>query len=241
MTERTGRRRRAVALIVGILLLLGLSCWALTYTPLFRARHIRVTGVSVLTAEEIRGLGGVDETTNVVHVDRDAVVGRLETSPWVADASVHVELPDTLELRITERRPIGLIDALGEHGVLASDASVLPTAPGVPQDLPAVRAALGAPSELQRQAAAAILVAIDPVVSKRVSAVTVGQDGLVTLTLTNGTEVQAGAAGDEAAKAEALRGVLRWASSGDLELTSIDVSAPTAPSATLSDGSTLTP
>ena len=37
------------------------------------------------------------------------------------------------------------------------------------------------------------------------------------------------------------RAVLRWASSGDLELTSIDVSAPTAPSATLSDGSTLTP
>jgi cell division protein FtsQ len=241
VTDRTGRRRRAVALIVGILLLLGLSCWALTYTPLFRARHIRVTGVNVLTAEEVRGLGEVDEATNVVHVDRDAVVARLETSPWVADAAVLVELPDTLELRITERRPVGLIDALGEHGVLASDASVLPMAPGVPGELPAVRAALGAPSELQRQAAAAILVAIDPVVSKRVSAVMVGQDGLVTLTLTSGTTVQTGAAGEEAAKAEALRAVLRWASSGDLELTSIDVSAPTAPSATLSDGSTLTP
>ena len=73
MTERTGRRRRAIALVVGILLLLGLSVWALTYTPVFRARHIRVTGVDVLTAEEIRGLGGVDESTNVVHVDRDAV------------------------------------------------------------------------------------------------------------------------------------------------------------------------
>ena len=241
MTERTGRRRRIVALTVGILLLLGLSCWALTYTSLFRARHIRVTGVDVLTAEEVRGLGGVDEATNVVHVDRDAVVGRLETSPWVADASVHVDLPDTLELRITERRPVGLIDALGEHGVLASDASVLPMAPGVPDGLPAVRAALGAPSDLQRQAAAAILVAIDPVVSKRISAVTVGQDGLVTLTLTSGTTVQTGAAGEEDAKAEALRAVLRWASVGDLELTSIDVSAPTAPSATLSDGSTLTP
>jgi cell division protein FtsQ len=197
--------------------------------------------VNVLTVDEVRGLGGVDDTTNVVHVDREAVVGRLEASPWVADASVLVELPDTLELRITERRPIGLIDALGEHGVLANDATVLPMTPGVPEGLPAVRAALGAPSESQRQAAAAILMAIDPVVSKRVSALTVGQDGLVTLTLTSGTTVRTGAAGDEAAKAEALRAVLRWASSDDLELTSIDVSAPTAPSATLSDGSTLTP
>jgi cell division protein FtsQ len=241
VTERTGRRRRIVALFVGALLLLGLSTWALTYTSLFQAHHIRVTGVNVLTPDEVRGLGEVDASTNVVHVDRDAVVSRLEASPWVADASVLVELPDTLELRITERRPIGLIDALGEHGVLSSDATVLPMAPGVPDGLPAVRAALGAPTESQRQAAAAILMAIDPVVSKRVSAVTVGQDGLVTLTLTSGTTVQTGAAGDEAAKAEALRAVLRWASSDDLELTSIDVSAPTAPSATLSDGSTLTP
>ena len=241
MPERIGRRRRVVALVVGALLLLGLSGWALTYTSLFQARHIRVTGVAVLTADEVRGLGEVDDTTNVVHVDRDAVVARLEASPWVADASVLVELPDTLELRITERRPIGLIDALGEHGVLASDATVLPMAPGIPDGLPAVRAALGAPDDAQRQAAAAILVAIDPVVSKRVSAVTVGQDGLVTLTLTSGTTVRTGAAGDEAAKAEALRAVLRWASADDLELTSIDVSAPTAPSATLSDGSTLTP
>ena len=241
MTDRTGRRRRIVALVVGALLLLGLSGWALTYTSLFQAHHIRVTGVNVLTPDEVRGLGEVTEATNVVHVDRDAVVSRLEASPWVADASVLVQLPDTLELRITERRPIGLIDALGEHGVLSSDATVLPMAPGVPDGLPAVRAALGAPSESQRQAAASILVAIDPVVSKRVSAVTVGQDGLVTLTLTSGTTVRTGAAGNEAAKAEALRAVLRWASSDDLELTSIDVSAPTAPSATLSDGSTLTP
>jgi cell division protein FtsQ len=239
--ERIGRRRRVVALVVGALLLLGLSGWALTYTSLFQARHIRVTGVAVLTADEVRGLGEVDDTTNVVHVDRDAVVARLEASPWVADASVLVELPDTLELRITERRPIGLIDALGEHGVLASDATVLPMAPGIPDGLPAVRAALGAPDDAQRQAAAAILVAIDPVVSKRVSAVTVGQDGLVTLTLTSGTTVQTGAAGDETAKAEALSAVLRWASSDDHARTSIDVSAPTAPSATLSDGSTLTP
>jgi len=228
-------------LIVAGVLVFGFAGWALTYTPVFRARHIRVVGVDVLTAQEVRMLGGVDDVTNVVHMDRTAVTGRLEASPWIADASVHVDLPDTLELRITERRPVGVIDALGERGILASDATLLPMTPGVPDGLPAVRAALGAPSEDQRRAAAAILSALDPVVSERVSAVTVGQDGLVTLSLSAGTEVSTGAAGDEVAKAEALRAVLRWASSGDLELTSIDVSAPTAPSATLSDGSTLTP
>jgi hypothetical protein len=35
--------------------------------------------------------------------------------------------------------------------------------------------------------------------------------------------------------------VLRWAASGGHSLSSIDVSAPDAPSATLANGSTLTP
>ena len=241
MAERTARRRRALALGLGIALLLGLSVWALTYTSLFRAHHIRVDGAGALSAERVRTLAGVDAATNVVHVDQAAVVARLEQDPWIAQASVHVELPDTLVLEITERRPVGVIDAMGDRAILASDATLLPTTWGIPDDLPAVRAALGAPTQEQRTAAADLLTALDPVVVKRVTTISVGQDGLVTLTLTSGATVVAGQGGDEGAKAEALRAVLRWAASKNLDLTSVDISAPTAPSATLSGGSTLTP
>lgn len=241
MPERTLRRRRGLALLIGIPIVLALSVWALTYTPVFRARHIRVEGAGALTAGDVRTLAGVDGSTNVVHLDREAVVSRLEASPWVADASIRVGLPNTLVIEVTERRPVGVIDGLGESGILASDGTVLPAAAGVPDGLPAVHAALGAPDEDQRRSAAALLDALDPVVAKRVAEVSVGQDGLVTLTLTSGTTVAAGEAGDEGAKAQALRAVLRWASSGGVELTSIDVSAPTAPSVTLPDGSTVLP
>ena len=241
MAERTARRRRALALGLGIALLLGLSAWALTYTSLFRAHHIRVEGAGALSAEQVRTLAEVDAATNVVHVDQAAVVARLEQDPWIAQASVHVELPDTLVLEITERRPVGVIDAMGDRAILASDATLLPTTWGIPDDLPAVRAALGAPTQEQRTAAADLLTALDPVVVKRVTTISVGQDGLVTLTLTSGVTVVAGQEGDEGAKAEALRAVLRWAASKNLDLTSVDISAPTAPSATLSGGSTLTP
>ena len=53
--------------------------------------------------------------------------------------------------------------------------------------------------------------------------------------------MDAGTPGEEAAKATALRAVLRWANAGSHSLATIDVSAPGAPSATLTDGSTLTP
>jgi cell division protein FtsQ len=241
MAEMSPRRRRAVGLIVGIPLVVTLALWSLTYTPLFRAHHIRVHGATILSADDVRRLAGVDGSTNVAHLDAGGAVARLEESPWIAGASVQVQLPDTLVLEITERRPVGLIDALGESGILASDATLLPITAGVPNDLPAVRAALGPPTQDQRTAAAALLSALDPVVARRLTEVLVGQDGLVTLTLTSGATVDAGEAGDEVAKAESLRAVLRWATSRQLDLSSIDISAPTAPSATLSDGSTLTP
>ena len=110
------------------------------------------------------------------------------------------ELPDTLVLGVTERRPVGVIDALGERGILASDATLLPMTAGAPEGLPAVRAGLGAPSEDQRRAAAALLAALDPVVMARVREVSVGQDGIVSLALASGTTVNAGEVGDEAAE-----------------------------------------
>ena len=136
MAEVSLRRRRALGLIVGIPLVLALSLWALTFTPLFRAHHIRVQGATALSPVEVRSLAGVDGSTNVVHLDDVGVVGRLEESPWIADASVHVELPDTLVLEITERRPVGVIDALGESGILASDATLLPMTAGAPSAEP---------------------------------------------------------------------------------------------------------
>jgi hypothetical protein len=69
----------------------------------------------------------------------------------------------------------------------------------------------------------------------------VGQDLQTSLTLRDGVIVDAGMPGQEAEKAAALRAVLHWATSGGHPLSSIDVSAPAAPSATLANGSTLTP
>jgi hypothetical protein len=134
-----------------------------------------------------------------------------------------------------------VIEAMGETSVLASDGSELPATVGDLSGLPTMRAALGAPDEGQRLAAADLLAALDPVVEQRVSAITVGQDRDVALALRGGVAVQAGAPGNEGAKAAALRAVLRWAATGAHDLATVDVSAPSAPSATLVDGSSVTP
>jgi cell division protein FtsQ len=241
MVDPSVRTRRLAAIAVVAVIALAVAAWALTYTPVFAARHIRVQGIETLRPDAVRALAGVDGSTNVWHVDTEAIVGRLLSDPWIAAASVRRDLPDTLVLAVTERRPVAVVSAMGETSILASDATILQAAGGVPPDLPTMHAALGAPDDTQRQAAASLLTALDPVVEQRVTDVTVGQDGAVTLTLRDGVMVDAGAPGEETAKADALRAILRWAASGGRALTAVDVSAPSAPAATLADGSSVTP
>jgi cell division protein FtsQ len=234
------RQRRIIAVAAVGVVVVALAAWAFTYTPVFRADHIRVLGAETLQPDAVRTLAGIDGSTNVVHLDTEAVVARLLADPWIASASVQRDLPSTLVLRIVERHPVARITAMGATTILASDGSVLPTR-GAPPDLPEMHAALGAPDDAQRRAAADLLSALDPVVTQRVRNITVGQDEVVTLTLRDGVTVDAGVPGEEQAKANALRGVLRWAATGSHDLAAVDISAPAAPSATLSDGSSVTP
>jgi len=243
-SERSVRRRRVLALTLLVPIAVATAAWALTYTPLFDAKHIRVEGAVSLRPGDVRGLAGVEPSTNVFHLQPDEVTARLLTDPWIASARVDKDLPDTVVLTVVERRPVGVIDAMGERSVLASDGTVLPAAAATLATLdrlPAVDAALGAPDEPQRAAAASLLGALDPVVAQRVTGITVGQDLSETLTLRDGVTVDAGMPGQESAKATALRAVLRWAATGGHTLSAVDVSAPNAPSATLADGSTFTP
>ncbi len=237
-------RRRVLALLLLVPIAVATVAWAITYTPLFEARHIRVEGAVSLRPDAVRSLAGVEPSTNVFHLQTEAVAASLLSDPWISSASVQRDLPDTIVVAIVEREPVGMIDATGEPSILASDGTILPASTATTSAidaLPKVQAALGTPDEAQRTAAATLLGALDQVVAHRVSELSVGQDLRTSLTLRDGVTVDAGAPGEEAQKAAALRAVLRWAASGGHALSSIDVSAPDAPSATLADGSTLTP
>jgi cell division protein FtsQ len=241
MREVIAGRRRAIALAAAGSLVLVAGLWALTYTSLFAARELRVHGNSVLRARDVRAIAGISAATNVVHLDRAAITDRLEAQPWIADATVQTDLPNTVVLTIHERQPVGVIEALGRRSILSSDGSALPMPDTPVAQLPIVRAALGEPTGTQRDAAALVLDALDPVVLARVDGVLVGQDGDIRLRLVSGVAVDIGERGQEEEKATALRAILRWAAQEHVHPTSIDVSSPAAPSVELPNGSTVLP
>jgi cell division protein FtsQ len=216
------------------LVVVGLGTGA-TFTPLFAARQVRVEGNARLSADEVADLAGVDDRTNVFHLDVSEAEAALEEDPWIASAVVERDLPATVILRVTERTPVATAGSV----VVAADGTILPGAE--PLDMPEIDALAGELDPNDRAAGAAALGAMAPVVRDRIDRVVVELDGDLVLVLRGGASVRYGRPSEVVAKAEALRAVLRWAGEHDARIASVDVSVPGAPTLRPVDGIVITP
>lgn len=116
---KPSRRRRWVARVsrtavrrtLGLLLLaFGVQqamSFALT-TPLLRVNRIAVHGNVRLSSGQVQALVEDLRGTSILRADLDAFRARLIESPWVGDVALRRVLPSTIEVFVSERRPVGL-------------------------------------------------------------------------------------------------------------------------------------
>jgi cell division protein FtsQ len=72
--------------------------------------RVDVRGSHFLSEGEVRELLGPAVGENILLLDIEALKARLRSSPWVADARVGRNLPDTLMVEIRERVPLALAE-----------------------------------------------------------------------------------------------------------------------------------
>jgi cell division protein FtsQ len=201
---------------------------------LFAADAVRVDGTVRLDDEAVRRLGGVDIGTNVAHLDAESVERGLLRDPRIASATVTLDPPDLVIIRIDERIPVATTDLDGAAAVVADDGAILPGEPSVA--LPEIHPVGGELSAPRREAAARALGALPPVVRRSVATVFTATGGELVLETSDRVTVTYGPAVDIAAKGAALRAVLEWARDGSIQLASIDVTVSTAPTVRTADG-----
>jgi cell division protein FtsQ len=86
--------------------------------------RIVVRGNERLSPAEVIGVIGGIRGENMVATDLDAWRDRLLAWPWVQDATLRRRLPSTIEVVVSERRPIG-IARLGDHLYLVDAHAVV--------------------------------------------------------------------------------------------------------------------
>lgn len=155
---RSSEKRRArldryktvvLALVVAVgvvwLLLLGgerLVRVLFTSNDLYTVRNLDIETDGRLTEELIGKYGGLEQGVNIFEVDLDDVRSELENVPLIKEAVIRRALPDTIEVRVSERialakvgaRPDGYQMMVDREGILLGPArsdKFLPTLSGL--------------------------------------------------------------------------------------------------------------
>ncbi|MBN8920764.1 MAG: cell division protein FtsQ/DivIB [Rhizobiales bacterium] len=105
----------------------------------FKIATLTVTGRAQLSEAELLAAGGITTNTSLLLLDVAAVRQKLESSPWIAHATVRKLYPNHLEIAIEERQAFALWQKNGQISLIAVDGTVLaPVEAGSAPRLPLV-------------------------------------------------------------------------------------------------------
>ena len=107
---------RTVAIVSGSLLVLvvvgALALTILSHTGMFLVQNVAAQDTEHLTAEEIVRLADVGDGTTLLNVDTAAIEEGVRKNPWVASVEISRNFPDTLGIRVNERK-LGTLVSMG--------------------------------------------------------------------------------------------------------------------------------
>ena len=109
-----------------------------THSHIFLVQEVRVAAVESLTEAEVLRLADMDRARNVLMLDAHAIETRLESEPWIRDASVTVDLR-ALSVQIDiEERTLAAIVADGVPLMVDTDGEPIRTWEGDALDAPVI-------------------------------------------------------------------------------------------------------
>jgi cell division protein FtsQ len=202
--DRLRRRRRWRRLSVTItvfLALLALTGYSLLWhTKVFDVRSTTVSGVNVLTKQQVLAAAGIPPHAPVAAVDTGAAKARLMALPRVKQAWVERSLPHTVAITIVERTPAAALPQPdGSYQIVDADGVAFDTAAAfsaVPANLPVIHLEQFADPRPQDRAgtvagALAALRALPDALRGRVRTVSATGPYAITLTLAPSTDTRA--------------------------------------------------
>lgn len=227
-----GRRRLkrfAVALAIIAVLVAALVA---TQTPLLDVDRVRVDGVTHSDAAEVRRLARIERGDTMVGVDVGRAAARIEGLPWVAQATLARRWPGTIEIHVTEREPLAVVEVVeGRVALVDKDGRVLAVTRQPPPGLPevtGVRGRIAEGEELGRGARDALTVL--RALGERLSGVVTSVSSDLDAALADGGEIRFGSTDDLDDKIVAVETVLADVDMACLGL--LDVRVPGSPALT---------
>jgi cell division protein FtsQ len=197
--------------------------YLLFFTSLLGVRSVVVTGVSSVTAEQVKTAAAIPDHRALFRVDTDEVRDRVLKLPGVASAEVSRSWPSTVEIKVVERSAIGYFERGDGIHLVDGKGVDFGTVKDKPAGLPQLKLATIAATDPSTQAITAVLAAIPQELRGQVVSAGAATPGSVEFTLGNGKRVRWGSVEQTDRKAKILTPLLTRKG------TTYDVSSPELP------------
>ncbi|MGW1928947.1 cell division protein FtsQ/DivIB [Streptomyces sp. NPDC001919] len=229
---------RVLLLALAVLLLAAGGLWALYGSNWFRVERVKTSGTSVLTPPEIEAAAAVPMGAPLVTVDTEAIEARLRRGfPRIESVDVVRSWPHGIGLKVTERKPVLLIEKGGRFVEVDATGMRFATVDTAPRGIPRLVLDSAASPSLRRFGAERLLREAVRVrgelpaeIARDTRVVRVTSYDSVTLELTRGRTVFWGSGEHGPVKARVLTALLKATPKAG----HFDVSAPTAPASSRS-------
>ena len=221
--------------IAGIFVVVTACYLLIGRSQLLDVEEVKVYGLHHLTLDEVHRQFGFQTGDPLLSVDKELARNELEKLPWVKSAEVDRSWGGTIEVAISEHKPVALVMTEPNHWALvADDGAVLTSGLTAPPELPrlsGVRAA-GSPGTYLSSDSSALLALLNAMsleLSQSFSSIRREADGDIVGTLVSNQEVIFGDDQRLAAKIIALSAVLDHLDAENRTDKKIDVAVPEVP------------
>lgn len=225
------RRLKRFTVVLGVVAVVVAAAVA-TQTSLLDVDRVGIDGVGHTTAADVRRVAGISPGDTMVGVDVGGAAARIEDLPWVEEATVARRWPGTVEIHVTEREPLAMVEvAEGRVALVDDDGRVLEVTRQPPAGLPevtGVRGRIAEGDELGRATRDAL--AILRALRERLPGVVASVSSHLDAALAAGGEIRFGSTEDLDDKIVAVETVLADVDTDCLEL--LDVRVPGSPALT---------
>lgn len=117
--RRDAGRRRLKRITLGLAVVaVGVGALVATRTPLLDVDRIVVSGAERTSVEDVIRAAGVERGDPLISVDPGAVADRIEELPWVDEAMVGRSWPSTVNLQVTERAAVAVVQVTGDRAAV---------------------------------------------------------------------------------------------------------------------------
>ncbi len=237
ISARRAEGRKRLRIFVGCVI--GLSLLGIGYvvanSSLLGVDQVTVRGARGVPVVTVTDAARIEPGEPLLFLDTDAVARRIEAIPEIGTARVDTELPNTVTVTVTERRPLGWVqaDPAGPIAVVDGTGRVLRTVTGAPVLTQVVGA--GVPVEPGRRTAPramAALAALPRSLQLRAETLEiVNGDASIRLrgSPPEATRIRLGTLEAAAEKGRVAAAILEDLRNRGVRVESVDVSVPNAP------------